>query len=97
MTIQSANIQRSLYDLEKRIEKLESQIMPWYHYEWYAQTPAALVEVLISDTDAPAGTDHGFLMDTDANIYKITGCTDTKLYIEYWATIGTGGSNPQLI
>lgn len=97
MTIQSANTQRSLYNLEKRVAELESQIMPWYHYEWYALTPGTLAEVLISDTDAPAGTDHGFLMDINANIYKITGCSDTKLYVEYWASIGLTPSDPQLI
>lgn len=97
MIIRSANTQGSIYNLEKRVAELESQIKPWYHYEWYASYPSQLAQVLIADTNAPAGTDNGFLMDTNANIFNITGCDDTYLYVEYWASIGLTPSDPQLI
>lgn len=91
------NPQQQLYENTKDIEELKKVIKPWYRYEWYASYPSQLTQVLIEDTNAPAGTDNGFLMDTNANIYNITGCDDTYLYVEYWASIGLTPSDPQLI
>ena len=82
------------------IEYLKKTVKPWYNYGYHINgSPSAVVYFEFSD-DAlmvPAGTDFGFVLTQDGNLYNITDCDSTKLYVEYWATLGLSSSDPQLI
>lgn len=94
------NPQQQLYQNTKDIEEIKAFLngLKWYHCD--ESMPEEAQTCPIEYTDIPEGTiiTEGFLMDTDANIFRITGGDANNLLVTYWATIGgSSAGSPQLI
>lgn len=82
------NPQQQLYENTKDIEKLKADYQPVYNsiVELYEDdTPAETV--LLSNTNAPAGTKSGWILDPNGYLFKITDGSTTTLLIQYYSMI----------
>lgn len=79
------NIPKQVYENTKNIEKLQNDIKPEYNCS--ATLTSSSVSVAIASTNAPAGTDSGWLLTEDGLKFKITGGDGTNLLLEFYANL----------
>ena len=79
------NQQEQIYKNMKDIESLKETIKP--RYTTSATLTSSSVSVAIADTNAPAGTEDGWLYTEDGLLFKITGGDDTNLLLMFYSDL----------
>ena len=84
--------EQQVYQNMKDIEKLKQETGEWWNTQQVLTT--STTSIAISDTNAPATTQYGFLIDIVGNLFKITAGDGTNLLLEFYSALGTNSEAP---